>query len=46
MGVPLPLTAQVMEILQALHVDGMGDLDHGAIVRYFEKLAQIEVTNA
>jgi len=45
-GVPLPLTAQVMEILQALHVDGMGDLDHGAIVRYFEKLAQIEVTNA
>jgi len=42
-GVPLPLTAAVMEILQALKVDGMGDLDHGAIVRFYEKLAQIEV---
>lgn len=42
-GVPLPLTAQVMEILQSLKVDGMGGLDHGAIVRYFEKLAQVEV---
>jgi 2-hydroxy-3-oxopropionate reductase len=44
MGVPLPLTAQVMEILQALRVDGMGDLDHGAIIRFYEKLAQVEVT--
>jgi 2-hydroxy-3-oxopropionate reductase len=42
-GVPLPLTAAVMEILQALKTDGMGDLDHGAIVRFYEKLAQIEV---
>jgi 2-hydroxy-3-oxopropionate reductase len=42
-GVPLPLTAAVMEILQALKVDGMGELDHGAIVRFYEKLAQIEV---
>lgn len=45
-GVPLPLTASVMEILQALKVDGMGDLDHGAIVRYFEKLAQVEVRSS
>jgi len=42
-GVPLPLTAAVMEILQALKVDGMGELDHGAIVRFYEKLAKIEV---
>lgn len=42
-GVPLPLTAAVMEILQALKAEGMGDLDHGAIVRFYEKLAQIEV---
>ena len=42
-GVPLPLTAGVMEILQALRVDGcLGD-DHGAIVKYYEKLAQVEV---
>jgi len=43
MGVPLPLTAAVMEMMQALRVDGMGDLDHGALVRYYEKMAQIEV---
>ncbi len=42
-GVPLPLTAQVMQTLQALKADGMGDLDHGAIIRFYEKLAQVEV---
>lgn len=42
-GVPLPLTAAVMEMMQALKVDGMGDLDHGALVRYYEKMAQVEV---
>ncbi len=45
-GVPLPLTAQVMQTLQALKADGMGDLDHGAIIRFYEKLAQVEVKNA
>lgn len=43
MGVPLPLTAAVMEMMQAMKVDGMGDLDHGALVRHYEKLAQVEV---
>ena len=42
-GVPLPLSAAVMEIMQALKVDGMGEFDHGSIVRFYEKLAQIEV---
>jgi 2-hydroxy-3-oxopropionate reductase len=42
-GVPLPLTAIVMEMMQALKVDGMGDLDHGALVRHYEKLAQVKV---
>jgi len=42
-GVPLPLTSQAMEIMQALKVDGMGDADHSAIVRFYEKLAQVEV---
>ena len=42
-GVPLPLSAAVMEIMQALKVDGMGESDHGAIVRFYEKLSQIEV---
>jgi 2-hydroxy-3-oxopropionate reductase len=43
-GVPLPLTASVMEILQSLKIDGMGDLDHGAIVRFYEKLAKVELS--
>jgi 2-hydroxy-3-oxopropionate reductase len=42
-GVPLPLTGQAREIMEALKVDGMGDADHSAIVRYYEKLAKIEV---
>jgi len=43
LGVPVPLTASVMETLQALKVDGMAPNDHSAIVRYYEKLAKIEV---
>lgn len=43
MGVPLPLTASVMEMMQALRVDGMGDADHGSLIRYYEKLAHVEV---
>jgi len=42
-GAPLPLTASVMEILQTLKHDDHGNSDHGAIVRYFEKLAKIEL---
>jgi 2-hydroxy-3-oxopropionate reductase len=41
-GVPLPLTSQVMEIMQALKVDGKAGNDHGGIIQYYEKLAQIE----
>jgi 2-hydroxy-3-oxopropionate reductase len=44
LGVSLPLTATIMEILQALKSDGMLDLDHSSIVRYYEKLAKVEVT--
>jgi 2-hydroxy-3-oxopropionate reductase len=42
-GAPLPLTAAVMEIMQVLKIDDMGDADHGALVRYFEKQAKIEL---
>ena len=42
-GVPLPLTAGVMEILQSLKIDGAGGDDHSAIVKYYEKLAKVEV---
>jgi 2-hydroxy-3-oxopropionate reductase len=43
LGVPIPLTASVMETLQALKIDGMAANDHSAIVRYYEKMAKIEV---
>ncbi|WHH61678.1 2-hydroxy-3-oxopropionate reductase [Petroclostridium sp. X23] len=42
-GAPLMLTSQVMEILQALKVDGKGQNDHSGIVQFYEKLAQVEV---
>ena len=42
-GVPLPLTSQVMEMLQALKVDGKAQKDHSAIIQFYEKLAQVEV---
>ena len=41
-GVPLPLTASVMEILQSLKVDGKGQNDHSGIVQFYEKLAKVE----
>jgi 2-hydroxy-3-oxopropionate reductase len=43
LNAPVPLTAGVMETLQALKVDGLAASDHSAIVRYYEKLAGIEV---
>lgn len=42
-GVSLPLTAAVMEIMQALKVDGKGDNDHGGLIQYYEKMANVEV---
>ncbi|SKA60768.1 2-hydroxy-3-oxopropionate reductase [Succinivibrio dextrinosolvens DSM 3072] len=42
-GVTLPLTASVMEIMQALKADGHEAEDHSSIVRYYEKLDNIIV---
>ncbi len=42
-GVPLPLTAGVMEIMQALKVDGKQGNDHGGLIQHYEKAAQVEV---
>lgn len=42
-GVPLPLTAQVMEEMQAIKQDGCGKEDHSSLIKYYEKLANIEV---
>lgn len=42
-GVPLPLSSQLVEIFHALKVDGKAADDHGGIVQYYEKLANVEV---
>lgn len=43
LNVPVPLTANVMETMQALKMDDLGTSDHSAILRFYEKLAKVEV---
>lgn len=43
-GAQLPLTAAVMEMMQALRADGHGSSDHCALARYYETLAKVEVS--
>jgi 2-hydroxy-3-oxopropionate reductase len=43
-GAPLPLAAQVMEIMQAIKQDGCDVEDHSSIVKFYEKIANVEVT--
>jgi len=43
-GAQLPLTAAVMEMMQALKADGLGTADHSALACYYEKLARVEVS--
>jgi len=42
-GVPVPLSSAVMEVMQALKVDGKGGDDHGGIIQFYEKLAKVQV---
>lgn len=42
-GAPLPLIATVMEMMQALRNDGLGEADHAALIQFYEKMAKIEV---
>lgn len=43
LGTSLPLTAQVMEIMQALKADGHEKDDHCGIIKYYEKMNNIIV---
>lgn len=40
---PVPLTAQVMEMMKVLHKDGEGISDHSALVKFYEKLSGEEI---
>lgn len=42
-GVPVPLTSQVMEFMQAMKVDGKQGEDHGGLIQFYEKLAGVKV---
>ncbi|WP_428443117.1 2-hydroxy-3-oxopropionate reductase [Photobacterium sagamiensis] len=42
-GAQLPLTASVMEMMQALRNDGLGVADHCALARYYEQLAKVTI---
>jgi 2-hydroxy-3-oxopropionate reductase len=42
-GAPLPFAALAMEVMQGLKALGEGQIDHGGVIRYFERLAGIEV---
>lgn len=39
----VPLTAQMMEIMQSLKADGFEKEDHSSIVRYYEKISNVSV---
>jgi 2-hydroxy-3-oxopropionate reductase len=43
LGVPLPITATVREMYNALQVAGKGDRDHSAIILLLEDLAKVQV---
>ena len=42
-GAPVPMTAEVQEIMQYLHNNGCGQNDHSAIAKYYEKLTGIRI---
>lgn len=43
-GVPLPLTSQVLEMFHSLKADGKAADDHGGLIQYYEKLANFKVS--
>lgn len=43
MGLPLPLTASVMEMMQSLLANGLGKEDHCSLVKYYERIANVTV---
>jgi 2-hydroxy-3-oxopropionate reductase len=40
---PIPLTTQILEFMKALKADGKQEHDHGGIIQFWEKLANVEV---
>ena len=40
---PVPLSGQLMEIMQSVKADGCDKEDHSSIVRFYEKLSNVTV---
>ena len=40
---PVPLTGQLMEMMQCLKADGLEKEDHSSLVKYYEKIANTTV---
>lgn len=45
LAVPVPMSAQLFEVMQALKVRGLLGEDHAALVKHAERLADVEVTH-
>lgn len=43
-GMPLPLSAQLMEMMQSIKLEGCGVEDHASIVKFYEKMGNVTVT--
>lgn len=43
LGMALPMTVQVLEMFEQLHGDGLGQKDHSALIRYYEKITGVSV---
>jgi 2-hydroxy-3-oxopropionate reductase len=43
-GAPLPLTAQLMEMMQSIKLDGCGVEDHSSIAKFYEKIGNTQIT--
>jgi 2-hydroxy-3-oxopropionate reductase len=43
LGVPLPLSSFVQQILVSLMTEGRGEEDHSALATFFEKIARVEI---
>ena len=43
LGVPVPLSSVVMEMMQALKTDGKAANDHGGLIQFYEQLAKVQV---
>ena len=43
MDAPIPLTSQVLEMMTALRADGKEKDDHGGLIQYYEKIANVQV---